>query len=330
MRVNENCAVCLYDKQRQVTDDPAYLDEVKRIIENRSENDTAPYLVYLFGREYERRYGKRASYRDIKKRFNRLVLSMEDRIRKLIEADEDPLTTAMAYARIGNYIDYGALDHVDEETFLSLLQTKTMPEQEVRRHGQRKIRGGDYSLASQDTCAPSQASGVNKTLSSVYSTLHNAAVREQDKEAMDSMIRQCAEAEHFLLIADNCGEIVLDKLFLEQLKKRFPHLKITVLVRGGEVLNDATVEDAREAGIDQLADIVSNGTTVAGTVYEMISREAKEAMDRADVILAKGQGNYESLCRQGRHIFYSFLCKCDLFTGRFQVPKLTGILVEER
>ena len=205
---------------------------------------------------------------------------MEDGIRNLIEADRDPLTAAMAYARIGNYIDYGAMDHVDEETFLSLFQ--------------------------------------------------NIEIREQDKTAMASMTRQCTEADHFLLIADNCGEIVLDKLFLEQLKKRFPHLKITVLVRGGEVLNDATEEDALYAGVQQVAGIVSNGTTVAGTVYEMISEEARHLLDTADVILAKGQGNYESLCRQGRHIFYSFLCKCDLFTGRFQVPKLTGILVEEK
>lgn len=280
MRINENCAGCLYDKQKQVTDDPAYLDEVRAIIENRREEDTSPYLVYLFGQAYERRYGKRASYKDIKSRFNDLVLSMEDGIRNLIEADEDPLTAAMVYARIGNYIDYGAMDHVDEETFLSLFQ--------------------------------------------------NVEVRDQDRAAMASMTRQCAEAEHFLLIADNCGEIVLDKLFLEQLKKRFPHLKITVLVRGGEVLNDATEEDALYAGVQQVAGIVSNGTTVAGTVYEMISEEARHLLDTADVILAKGQGNYESLCRQGRHIFYSFLCKCDLFTGRFQVPKLTGILVEEK
>lgn len=280
MRINENCAGCLYDKQKQVTDDPAYLDEVRAIIENRREEDTSPYLVYLFGQAYERRYGKRASYKDIKSRFNDLVLSMEDGIRNLIEADEDPLTAAMVYARIGNYIDYGAMDHVDEETFLSLFQ--------------------------------------------------NVEVRDQDRAAMASMTRQCAEAEHFLLIADNCGEIVLDKLFLEQLKKNFPHLKITVLVRGGEVLNDATEEDALYAGVQQVAGIVSNGTTVAGTVYEMISEEARHLLDTADVILAKGQGNYESLCRQGRHIFYSFLCKCDLFTGRFQVPKLTGILVEEK
>ena len=62
----------------------------------------------------------------------------------------------------------------------------------------------------------------------------------------------------------------------------------------------------------------------------MLPEEAKDAMGSADVILAKGQGNYESLCSQGRHIFYSLLCKCRLFTDRFDVPELTGVFVEER
>ena len=61
----------------------------------------------------------------------------------------------------------------------------------------------------------------------------------------------------------------------------------------------------------------------------MLSAEARQALDSADVILAKGQGNYESLSGQGRHIFYAVLCKCDLFTSRFRVPALTGMLVEE-
>jgi len=61
----------------------------------------------------------------------------------------------------------------------------------------------------------------------------------------------------------------------------------------------------------------------------MLPDQAKEILNVADVILAKGQGNYETLSKQGRHIFYSFLCKCDLFTNKFNVPKLTGIFVEE-
>ena len=62
---------------------------------------------------------------------------------------------------------------------------------------------------------------------------------------------------------------------------------------------------------------------------EAAAEEARRALDTADVVLAKGQGNYESLSGQGRHVFYAFLCKCDLFTTRFGVPPLTGMLVEE-
>lgn len=280
MRVNDICAECLYDKQMHLSDDRRYLEEVRRIIEERREEDTAPYLVYLFDKEYVCLFGKTAPYAAIKKNFNDLVLSMESLLRDKIESSDDPLGQALLYARIGNYIDFGAMNHVDEETFLGLFD--------------------------------------------------NPGFSEHDRLVLDSFLLQCAAARRFLLIADNCGEIVLDRLFLEQLKKRFPDLELTVLVRGGEVLNDAVIEDAVYAGIPQIARLISSGNTVAGTVYEMLSDEAKEALDHADVILAKGQGNYESLCMQGRHVFYSFLCKCDLFTGRFGVPRLTGMLVEEK
>lgn len=133
-----------------------------------------------------------------------------------------------------------------------------------------------------------------------------------------------------MLIADNCGEIVLDKLFLEQLHYTYPQLSLTVMVRGGEVLNDATMADAAYVNIDQIATVISNGTSVGGTIYEMISDEAKAAIDKADIILAKGQGNYESLSelRYSKQIFYSFLCKCELFVSTFNVPALTGIFIK--
>ena len=279
MRVTESCAECLYDKQMHLTEDKKYLAEIKFIIDNRREDDCAPYLVYRFNQVYEKYFGQKASYKDIKKKYNDLVLSLEDAVRKRIEASKDPLAQALVYARAGNYIDFGAMNQVEEETFLSLLDSVKLQEQE-------------------------------------------AAV-------IASFTEQCKNARSFLLIADNCGEIVLDKLFLEQLHKSFPELSIDVLVRGGEVLNDATKEDAEYVGISKVARVISNGLPIAGTVYEMLPEDAKEVMDQADVILAKGQGNYESLCKQGRHIFYSFLCKCELFTSRFRVPKLTGIFVEE-
>lgn len=280
MRVTESCAECLYDKQKHLSKDENFLKEIRDIIDHRGEDDTSPYLVYRFQAVHEKYFGKRAPYRDIKKKYNDLVLSMEDSVRKKIEVSKEPLVKALMYARVGNYVDFGAMNHVDEETFLSLLD-------------RAKISG-------------------------------------QDEKVIASMIDQCGDADEFLLIADNCGEIVLDKLFLEQMQKRFPKLRLSVLVRGSEVLNDATTEDAEYVGIAKFAKVISNGLPIAGTVYDMLPDEAREAVDRADVILAKGQGNYESLCGQGMHIFYSFLCKCELFTNRFEVPKFTGIFVEER
>ena len=279
MRVKESCAQCLYDRQRNISEDPAYLGEIREIIDNRGSDDSAPYLVYLFESVYKKYYGDRKPYAGIKKKYNELVLSREDAIRRRIEASGEPLLTAFCYARAGNYIDFGAMNTVEEQVFLELL----------------------------DQAVPG----------------------ERDRQTMDSFLRQCGKAKTFLLLADNCGEIVLDKLLLEQIHRHFPELNMTVMVRGGEVLNDATEEDAVQSGIGRIARIVPNGTRIAGTVYEMLTEEAREALDSADVILAKGQGNYETLNGQGRHIFYAFLCKCDLFTSRFQVPRLTGMFVEE-
>ncbi len=279
MRVSESCAKCLFDRQKHLTTNSDYLEEISQIIKNRDKDDTSPYLVYRFTQVYETYFGRKASYEDVKKKYNDLVLSMENHIRQRIERDDNPLAKALVYARAGNYIDFGAMNSVDETAFLALLEETSWNEAET--------------------------------------------------EVFSSFVRQCENAKQFLLIADNCGEIVLDKLFLEQLHKRFPGMELSVLVRGEEVLNDATAADAAYVGIDKVAKVITNGLPIAGTIYDMLPKEAKQAVDQADVILAKGQGNYESLNGQGRHIFFSFLCKCDLFTSRFSVPRLTGIFVEE-
>ena len=280
MRISESCAKCLYDRQANKTDNKAYLAEIKELLNNRKENDTSPYMVYLFNQLHVKYFGKSADYKDIKKQYNDLVLGMEDQLRREIREAEDPLAKAIVMARIGNYIDFGAMNHVDQNEFLELFRDTKM--------------------------------------------------RDDDKEVYNSFLKECEKAKLFLLVCDNCGEIVLDKLMIEQLKLRFPQLSVKAMVRGGEVLNDATVEDAIYAGLDQVAILVSNGEAIAGTIYDMLPQNAKDAMDEAEVILAKGQGNYESMAGQGRHVFYEFLCKCDLFTRRFEVPRLTGMFVEER
>ncbi len=82
-------------------------------------------------------------------------------------------------------------------------------------------------------------------------------------------------------------------------------------------------------GMDSVSKVITNGKNIAGTVYSLLPDDAKTVVDCADVILAKGQANYESFAGEGRHAFYTLLCKCDLFINRFNVPKLTGIFVED-
>lgn len=286
MKIIESCEVCLLNKQKarvanveDVTLREQYISEIESLLANREEDDSAPYMVYLFNQTFRKYFGHTDDYSQIKKTYNSLVMSMEEKIEEHIEKAIDPLEKSMVFARIGNYIDFGAMNQVEETKFLELLE-----------------------LESED--------GIQQ-------------------KPYQSFVKQCEQASKFLLLCDNCGEVVLDKLFLRQLHKCFPDLELFAMVRGEDVLNDATMEDAMFCGLDQVATVISNGNGVAGTTLSMLSEEAKKCFEEADIILSKGQGNYESLFGCDRTVFYSFLCKCDLFTSRFQVPKYTGMFVEK-
>lgn len=287
MRLNSMCIRCLVDKQQgriagfaDEEKNTAYMKEIAKIIGESGDEASSAYLVYLFNQVYRRYFGETKDYTGIKKEYNAYVLEMEDDLYEKILGAEDPLAQSIVYARIGNYIDFGAMQNVEKDVFLKLFEDK----------------------------------GKNRLDRAVY----------------EDFLRDCSEGEKFLLLTDNCGEIVLDKLFLRELKKRFPHLDICVMVKGEEVLNDATMEDAEETGVCGVARVIPNGNGVAGTVEEMLSEEGLEALEQADIILAKGQANFETLSGCGRNIYYSFLCKCDWFSGRFGVERNTGMFIREK
>lgn len=131
-------------------------------------------------------------------------------------------------------------------------------------------------------------------------------------------------------LTDNCGEIVFDKLLISKIKEMNPKLDITVLVRGGKVLNDATMEDAVQVGLDQIIKVMGNGSNIAGTSLDKISDEARILIENADFIISKGQGNFETLQECGLNIYYLFLCKCVMFANKFQVSRFTGMLLNDR
>lgn len=159
--------------------------------------------------------------------------------------------------------------------------------------------------------------------------LQKAAAEKLDNKNYECFKLDLKQAKKLTYVLDNCGEIVLDKFLIKEIKRQYPKLQISVLVRGKEVLNDVTMEDAIQTGLTKMVPVIENGTGIAGTVLEKISKEAKEALNEADIILAKGQGNFESMYGCGLNVYYLFLCKCDWFVKRFAMTKNAGVFLRE-
>ena len=96
------------------------------------------------------------------------------------------------------------------------------------------------------------------------------------------------------------------------------------------MLNDATMEDALQVGIEACGKVIPNGTNIAGTYIPWISAEARQVMEEADMLISKGQGNFESLHGCGLNIYYLFLCKCQWFMERFGLPQYSGVFLNEK
>ena len=149
-----------------------------------------------------------------------------------------------------------------------------------------------------------------------------------DKEVYDDFCEELQQGKRLLYLTDNAGEIGFDRIFAEEIAKRWPHLEIVFCVRGDVTLNDATRADAAAVGIP--FPVIDNGNRVPGTQIDQLSEEAREALDAADVILAKGMGNAETLYGCGYPIYYAFLVKCPRFETVFGKPRMTPMLVREQ
>lgn len=150
-----------------------------------------------------------------------------------------------------------------------------------------------------------------------------------DLEEYAILKRDLAGAKNLVYLTDNCGEIVLDMVLMKQLKKAYPDLNVTAIVRGLPIVNDATMDDVKQIGLDQIVECMGNGNDIGGTVMELLSDEAKEKLEQADVIIAKGQGNFETLHGCELNVFFLFMCKCRNFTDMFGVNLYDGILANE-
>jgi len=288
MAISSFCIGCILKRQEERIRELPFAEEVKEgfmrelcgIIANAPQEATSPVIVAAIRELVKKYFDIVDDYEGEKKHYNELMLSSEDVLLQMIESAEEPLKEALRLARIGNYIDFGALNEVDD-----------------------------------------------KKLGELFAESENDTVDEKEWEALKADMEK---GQSLVYLTDNCGEIVLDKLFIKEIKKAYPKLDITVIVRGGNVLNDATMEDAKAVGLTEVVKVIGNGSNIAGNSLGYISTAAEESIRSADVVISKGQGNFESLNGCGLNIYYLFLCKCDWFVRRFQMKRLTGVLINDR
>ena len=149
-----------------------------------------------------------------------------------------------------------------------------------------------------------------------------------DRKVYADLCMQLEKGGKLLYLTDNAGEIGFDRIFAEEMARKYPKVDITFCVRGHITINDATRADAEAVGIPFR--VIDNGNRVPGTQIDLLSEEAKTALDSADIILAKGMANVETMRGCGYNVFYAFLVKCERFVTLFNKPMLTPMLVKEQ
>jgi uncharacterized protein with ATP-grasp and redox domains len=121
----------------------------------------------------------------------------------------------------------------------------------------------------------------------------------------------CLEkAQKIIYLADNAGETVFDRLLIEEIGRAFPGKRIVYAVKQEPIINDALLEDARECGIEALAEVMTSGSDLPGTVLSLCNERFVRVFRDADMVIAKGQGNYETLSEEKGPLFFLFMAKC--------------------
>ena len=147
-----------------------------------------------------------------------------------------------------------------------------------------------------------------------------------DEFAVERLRQAVDAAGTILVLGDNCGETVFDRLLIEQM----PAKKIYYAVKGAPVINDATLEDAKAAGLDRVAELVENGSDAPGTLLDDCSEEFRTLFDAVDLVIAKGQANYESLNSVARPVFFLTQVKCPVIGRDLGEPVGSWIIREHQ
>lgn len=173
---------------------------------------------------------------------------------------------------------------------------------------------------------------TSKNKFSINDLKHRLNIAENNNFVIDNssqMIEDLKTAESLLYLGDNCGEIVLDKLFIEVIKKYYPNLKVFYGVRGKPIVNDVTIDDALMVSMSEVAEVISNGDLAIGTVLNNTSLEFQNIYYNSDIVICKGQGNYESLYLSNKlNLYFLFMTKCEITADILKIPVLSIVCLK--
>jgi uncharacterized protein with ATP-grasp and redox domains len=164
----------------------------------------------------------------------------------------------------------------------------------------------------------------------IWRLIENAHLLEFRINDFPLFLEDFINAGNILYLADNAGEIVFDRLFIEVLQRFYPERNnaFTVVVRGAPIINDATMEDARLVDMQKIATVIDNGDDAPATLLGRVSSEMRRYYETADLVISKGQGNYESLNEEKKLIYFMFRVKCPVISKVLAVPE--GSLIMKR
>lgn len=120
------------------------------------------------------------------------------------------------------------------------------------------------------------------------------------------------KAKDILILADNSGEVVFDRILIETIREKYPGKRIIYAVKSSPIINDALPEDARACGVDKIAEITTSCAGAPGTILSLCPEKFLRVYRKADMVISKGQGNFEALSDAERPVFFLFMAKCDV------------------
>ena len=165
---------------------------------------------------------------------------------------------------------------------------------------------------------------TREDVTSLIDRVPEIAFAIDDSEVLLDAVRH---ARSIMYLADNCGEIVLDKLLIEQILRENPGVRVTYGVRGGPAINDVTLDDAEQVGMADVARVLSSGVATPTTVLSASTEEFRRAFFDADLVISKGMGNFEVLidgCDR-EDVYFLLMTKCPLVTDLVGVPLMSFV-----